>query len=256
MQNQMVPNQTDVFAKSSIAINPTILSTAETRYTAEIVINEVPMNWLANAVDNAISDTSFREPTPVDIVAGDVHITSYREAFIAAAEVAIGARVYQVSQLPTHFDKKNFEYIALLGPILGMYGVYHDSNEAYDIVPALPKTFKAKLESMGVIVNGAFTVPEWYQDVMYMFRRHHLMTGYGLPKDVSVPEPTCFKISLEGENIVGKPGATVREVLIASLVYSSKLTDLFGAYRTLYSGIGALRTTIESIGLKALHDLN
>jgi hypothetical protein len=237
-------------------MNPTILSTAETRYTAEIVINDVPMNWLATAIDNAISDTSFRQPTPVDIEAGKVHIQNFHDAFIAAAEVAIGARVYQVAQLPTRFDKKNFEYVALLGPIMGMYGVYHDANEAYDIVPALPKKLKTKLEDMGVIVNGVFTVPEWYQEVMYLFRRHHLMTGYGLPKDVSVSEPTCFKISLEGENIVGKPGATVREVLIASLVYSSKLTDLFGAYRTLYSGIGALRTTIENIGLKALHNLN
>lgn len=245
----------DVFASSSLVLNPTTLGTVATRYSAEVTLNEEPIAWMANAIENAISDASFRDPKPIDIQAGNVRITSISEAFKIAAKVAIGARVYQVAGLPTHFDKKNFEYVALMGPVLGTYGVYHDATEAYDIVPSLGNTLKSDLQDLGCIDKGMFVVPEWYSDVMYIFRRYHLMTGYGLPKETTTDDPSIFKVTVEDNLVIGRQAVGVREVLIACLVSSSKLTDLFGAYRTLYTGLQTVRTTIENIGLKALHDL-
>lgn len=247
--------QADVFANSSLALNPTILGSATTRYYAEIVINEEPISWLATTIENAISDSSFRDPKPIDIKAGKMEIHSISEAFKTAAIVAIGARVFQVAGMPTRFDKKNFEYIALFGPILGTYGVYHDATEAYDIIPSLGTTLKSKLQDLGCIDKGMFVIPEWYSDVMYIFRRYHLMTGYGLPKETTTDDPSIFKVTVEDDRVIGRSAVGVREVLIACLVSSSKLTDLFGAYRTLYTGLHTVRTTIENIGLKALHDL-
>lgn len=247
--------QADVFASSSLVLNPTTLGTATTRYNAEVTLNEEPISWLANTIENAISDASFRDPKPIDIQAGKLKISSISEAFKVAAKVAIGARIFQVSGMPTRFDKKNFEYVALMGPILGTYGVYHDATEAYDIVPSLGNTLKSDLQDLGCIDRGMFVVPEWYSEVMYIFRRYHLMTGYGLPKETTTDDPSIFKVTVENERVIGRTAVGVREVLIACLVSSSKLTDLFGAYRTLYTGLHTVRTTIENIGLKALHDL-
>lgn len=247
--------QKDVFASSSLALNPTTLGTATTRYNAEVTLNEEPIRWLATTIENAISDASYRDPKPIDIQAGKVSISSISEAFIAAAKVAIGARIFQVAGLPTRFEKKNFEYVALMGPILGTYGVYHDSTEAYDIVPSLGATLKSDLQDLGCIEKGIFIVPEWYSDVMFIFRRYHLMTGYGLPKETTTDDPSIFKVTVENDLVIGRHAVGVREVLISCLVSSSKLTDLFGAYRTLYTGLKTVRTTIENIGLKALHDL-
>jgi len=245
----------DVFASSSLVLNPTTLGTVETRYTADITINPEPIGWLANAIDNAISDASFRDPKPIEVKAGKIKLESIASLFIATAKVAIGARVYQVSGMPTSFDKKNFEYVALLGPILGTYGVYHDSTEAYDIVPVLGDTLKSDLQDLGCFEKGSLIIPEWYSDAMMIFRRYHLMTGYGLPKEITTDDPSIFKVTVEQDLVIGRDAITVRDVLIACLVSSSKLTDLFGAYRTLYTGLKTVRTTIENIGLKALHDL-
>lgn len=247
--------QADVFASSSFAMNPTTLGTATTRYNAEIQINEEPIAWLGDTIENAISDTSFRDPKPIDIQAGKVKIESISQAFKIAAQVAIGARVYQVSGLPTSFDKKNFEFVALLGPILGTYGVYHDADEAYDIIPSLGSELKGALQDLGCIEKGRFVIPDWYSELMSYFRRYHLMTGYGLPKETTTDDPSIFKVTVEDNLVIGRHAVSVREVLIACLVSSSKLTDLFGAYRTLYTGLRTVRTTIENIGLKALHDL-
>lgn len=248
--------QKDVFASSSLVVNPTTLNSAETRYDAEVTLNSDPINWLANTIENAISDTMFRDPKPIAIKAGTVSLTTISQCFIAAAKVAIGARVCQVAGLPSKFDKKNFEYVALMGPILGTYGIYHDATEAFDIVPALGATLKKDLQDLGCYDKGAFIIPEWYPEVMFLFRRYHLMTGYGLPKETTTNDPSIFKVTVEDDVVIGKRAVGVREVLIACLVSSSKLTDLFGAYRTLYTGLQTVRTTIENIGLKALHDLS
>lgn len=245
------------FDVDSFKLNPTTLVSATTRYSAEIAINEQPLSWMANAIESAISDVSYREPDISITVTGyEEPVTSIATLFMLSSKVAIAARVFQVTHRPMKIDKKNFEYVSLLAPVLGMYGVYHDATEAYDIEPVLSDELTTELESLGVIIQGIFVQPKWYSDVMMLFRRFHLMTGYGLPKGVTVDDPSCFKLTCENEQIIGKPGCNLKQVLIATLVSSSKLTDLFGAYRTLYTGIGALRSTFESIGLKALHNLD
>jgi len=252
----------NIFNSAKVAIEPTVLMDAQTRFESEINVSKEPLQWLADAIEMAISDAQFREPTKVTVTIPatkegeeDRVVTSISEMFILSAKVAIGARVYQTSGRHAKFDKKNFEYVSLLGPVLGTYGVYHDSAEAYDIVPKLGTELRDELEQVGAIKDGTFSVPEWYSQVMFIFRRFHLMTAYGLPKELTVDSNQCFKISVANNCVIGKPGATTADVLIAALVHSSKLTDLFGAYRTLYTGISTLRTTFESIGLKALHDL-
>lgn len=248
--------QNDPFDHTQLVIHPVILSSATTRYQAEVFINEEPISWLAQTIENAISDTSFRDPKPIEFEVNGKKVTSIAQAFILSTKVALGARIYQVSGLPTQFDKKNFEYVALLSSILGSYGVYHNSEEAYDIVPVLGSKLKGELQEMGCFsTSGAFIVPAWYADVMSMFRRYHLMTGYGLIRETTIDDASIFKISVDQNVVVGRHAVGVREVLIACLVSSSKLTDLFGAYRTLYTGLATVRTTIENIGLKALHDL-
>jgi hypothetical protein len=256
-------NNANIFNSVKVAIEPTTLIGAQSRFESDIAVSEQPLQWLANAIDMAISDALYREPTNLEIKISDYQkpgnvksVTSIAEMFILCAKVAIGARVFQVSGARSKFDKKNFEYVSLLGPVLGMYGVYHDSVEAYDIIPRLGEGLKKELKEVGAITkNDEFTVPDWYQQCMLLFRRFHLMTNYGLPKEITVESNQCFKLTVSDNCVIGKPGASTAEVLLAALVHSSKLTDLFGAYRTLYTGISTLRTTFESIGLKALHDL-
>lgn len=244
------------FNSVKVNIEPTTLIDATTRFESEIWISTEPMQWLATAIENAISDAQYHESSVKAVKIGGVDETSIANMFIASAKVAIAARIFQVRGDRTKFDKKNFEYVSLLGPVLGMYGVYHDAVEAYDIIPKLNDSLLEDLKSLGAIAkDGELQIPEWYPEVMFLFRRYHLMTNFGLPKELTVDTNQCFKITVDGNCVIGKPGASVTEVLIASLVHSSKLTDLFGAYRTLYTGIATLRTTFELIGLKALHDL-
>lgn len=261
MDKQNIEKRADIFddVTSSLKINPTVLESAQNRYDAAIVVNKEPINWLANVIANAIYDARYTklEPKSFALYTDGRTENDIAELFIAAAKVAIGARVYQVSNRRTGFNKKQFEYIALLGPILGSYGVYHDATLAYDIVPKLSVELEKELKEMGCFSeSGAFIVPAWYPDVMAYFRRFHLMTGYGLPRDQIISDPSIFELTVESERVIGTTTAmSVKNVIIATLVSSSKLTDLFGSYRVLYTGLQTVRTSIENIGLKALHDL-
>jgi hypothetical protein len=251
-------NANEIFGKPEVCIEPTVLLDAQTRFESEITLNEKPISWMADAIASAVESASYHQPVVKEVQIGSEAVTDIAEMFISATKVAIGARVFQVSDGKNcKFDKKNFEYPSLLGPVLGMYGVYHDATEAYDIYPVLGKETLDELKTLGALKkDGSFMIPEWYADVMSIMRKFHIMTNYGLPKEVAVESNMCFKVTVQDNAIIGKPGASDAEILISALVHSSKLTDLFGAYRTLYTGIETLRSTFESIGLKALHDLD
>jgi hypothetical protein len=259
-------NGDQLFDQVEININPTVADDEQTRFCAEVSVSEQPIMWLANAIATAIEASAYGNVnlpklglSVVDeaMAEGDP-VTAIANMVVLTTKVAIAARVAQCNpDMRTKFDKKNFEYLAVCGSLLGAYGVYHNEEEAYDIVPIINAELKAELEAVGAIDStGAVVIPEWYRDAMLQFRRYKLMTGYGLPKEMTVNTPDIFKLTQVGTRIKGRPGISDKDVLIATLVYSSKLSDLFGAYRTHYAGISALRTTIESIGLKALHDLS
>lgn len=240
--------------KSLVTINPTTLLNAESKFTAAINVQEQPVTWLADAIGDAVDAASYREyQLPASLKVDGVN--DLATLFIAVFKVTLGARIAQCNNR-SRFDKKNFEYPSLLGPIIGAYGVYHNAEEAYDIYPVAGDDLTAELKRLGALDKaGFFVVPEWYPEAMRTFRKVHISTNYGLPKDVTVDNPDTFKITVENAAVIGRPGASVDDVFIAALVSSSKLTDLFGSYRTLYCGITALRTAIENVGLKALHDL-
>lgn len=259
--------QDNTFDVKGLVINPRVLESAENRYEAEVRVNAEPLEWLANAIQNAIESAPGRpiNTSRIGLYVGEEGVTpsetetaaDIAQVFMACAYVAIGARVLQVNQGRTRFDKRNFEYVALLLPVIAGYGLFSNQEEAYDIVPTLDDALETKLKVLGCFSkDGAFIVPEWYSRAMLFFRAQKLMTGFGLPKDIRVDSPMFFKLTAEGDQVIGHPGASLAEVLIATLVSSSKLTDLFGAYRTFYCGIKSVRSAIEGIGLKALHDLS
>lgn len=249
------------FEEAKVVLQPTVLLDAPTRYDAEIVTNDVPLRWLADAIDSAITQSSYHEVNVELTIPGEegeepLVLDNMADIFMAAAKVAIGARLAQCNG-KTRFDKKNFEYVSLLGPVLGMYGIYHDSGEAYDIWPVMGPELREDLKRLRAIdEKGNFIVPDWYADANFLFRKFKLFTNFGLPKETTVDTNCMFKLSVDNNAIVGKPGMSTAAVLISALVHSSKLTDLFGSYRTLYTGISTLRTTFETIGLKALHALD
>lgn len=257
----------NAFDVKGLVLNPRVLENAESRYTAEVRVNVEPLEWLANAIQIGIESAPGRpiDTSKIGLYVDGKGVTPIKtdtvadiaQVFMATAYVAIGARVLQVSGGRTQFDKKNFEYVALLLPVISGYGIFSNQEEAYDIVPTLDGALKNKLKVLGCFSeNGAFILPEWYSRAMLFFRGQKLMTGFGMPKDIRVDTPMFFKLTAEGNQIIGHPGASLAEVLIATLVSSSKLTDLFGAYRTFYCGIKSVRSAIEGIGLKALHDLS
>jgi hypothetical protein len=286
---QTLQQATDMglFDVKGLEINPTVLTSAVTRYEAKVRVNDEPITWLADTIQLGIESSQYREvdtskvgllvnQTGDDAVITTVDIAKVPQLlkentederfgwrtldistlFKMCAYVAIGARIVQTSGLKAQFDKKNFEYIALLFPVIANYGLYSNQAEAYDIVPVMGDELKETLQSLGCFSkDGKFIVPDWYPRAMLFFRSQKLMTGYGLPKDIHVDSPMFFKLTMENNMVIGHPGANVAEVLIATLVSSSKLLDLFGAYRTLYCGISTVRSAIENIGLKALHDL-
>lgn len=262
------------FANTKFTMVPTTRTDAKGDYESEILVYRQPLQWMAETIENVINNTLYREPD-INITVQEAQeevrdevgnlmkeakeektITSIADLFIACSLVAIGARIAQCSRKKTHFDKKNFEYVSLLGPVLGSYGIYHDSKEAYDIVPILSPELKQNLKDLAATNRrDEFVVPEWYAKAMLFFRQVGMFTNYGLPKEITVDNNRMFKLTVDNGLVIGKPDATTAEVLIASLVYSRKLTDLFGAYRTLYSGISTMRTTFEEIALKSLHAL-
>lgn len=245
----------ELFDKKTVEINPSVLFDAKSDYEAEIVMQEKPVTWLANTIASSVdfaSHGTFSLPLKLH---EEAHANDLAELFVNCFKVALGARIAQCQGGPLHFDKRNFVFPSVLGPILAQYGVYHDEAQAYTITPVMGDSLKNDLKDLGAEQNGFFVEPEWYADAMSLLRKVHLMTAYGLPKDTTVDNPDTFKLCVEGNAVIGRPGMSVDDVLIAALVSSSKLTDLFGSYRTLYCGIASLRSAIENVGLKALHSL-
>jgi len=249
---------------SKMVVNPAVLEDATDTYVTEVTFNEKPMEWLANAIADAIGIVRHDYTIPEDLAN---KFGTLPDLFIAVATVALGARIAQINHL-RGFDKKNFMYPAVLNDILQKYGEVRNQEEAYTITPVWSDALKAKLEELGAVVtqkssktntnwqqNTQFVVPDWYERAVSFLSHFGLFVGYGLPKDVVTAEEQIYQIRVDGDRIVGKAGISNEFVLTTAFVSATQLSDLFGAYRTLYGGIRMVRSAIETIGMRALHDV-
>jgi len=241
--------------EGSLTLHPSVSEDAAVRHETPISLVTDPVKWLGEAIEQGINTLSYNPveiPKAITDVLGDVSIS---DLFVATARVAVGASILNVNGSRVRIDKANFEYISLQFPLMDEYKIYHNAENAYDIVPVVCKEDLDELKTMKCLVNGNFVVPDWYPQAMLFFRRFGLMTGYGLPKDKYTDDPSIYQLTTEDGVIRGLPGHSVHKVMVAAALTSAKLTDLFGSYRIYYCGIHTLRSTFETIGLKALHAL-
>lgn len=252
----------DITSKTMV-MNPTVLEDAEDNYVTEVSCNEVPLNWLANAISDGIALARHDAKVPERLAA---KFDNYADLVTAVTKVALGARISQIHHL-RGFDKRNFVYPSVLTPILAKYGEVRNQEEAYTIKPVWSEDLKKDLDSLGALEvqkskgdtdwtrNTQFHVPDWYEEAVHALSHFGIMAAYGLPKDTTTDDEQIYQVTVEGDRIIGKRGVSEEFVLTSAFISASKLADLYGAYRTLYGGIRMVRSAIETIGARALHDV-
>jgi len=271
MSEEKVTSGQSSFDLRKFHCTPTVLPSAESDFRCPVETNDDPVKWLADAMEDAVIEArQGRDDTGISAddlpkclcvertdSQGDITLVPSMSAIIQATfSVALGARLAQCSGEKLTFDKRNFEYIAIFVDVLGKYGKYVNQEKAYTIYPLAGAELVSDLKELGALNKTTFVIPSWYPLAMRMCRRAGIFTAYGLPKETTVDTPEMFKLTCEDGMIVGvDTGAGADCILTATLVYASSLIELFGSYRTLYTGISATRTAIEDLGYKALHNL-
>lgn len=241
-----------------------------------IQFNDLPIDWLAAAIADAVDATSFKEVQTfvTDDQIKDMDLENNVEALVTASfKVALGARLADVNNKKCFTGRKNFEYPSLIGPVIAAYGRVEDSDIGLTIWPTPSDQLTRDLVRLGCYtvrepvesvcfedVQG-FRMPEWYQSFMRFYRTYKLLTAYGLPSDKVIADDSIYRVTTVNttetttdNRLIGREPRISPDVqLISTIVRAASLANIFGQYRVEYCAISSMRSAIEDIALKAIH---
>lgn len=242
-----------------------------------VEFNDLPIDWLAEAIVNAVESTSFKEIhtyVSAEALEGTGLENDPGELITAAFKVAFGARLADVNNKKCLSGRRDFEYPSLLGPILAAYGRVENGDIGLTIWPTPSDELTNELIEFGCYTVRecdveeysfddvvGFKTPEWYQQFMYFFRNYKLLTNYGLPADKVIVDDSIYRVTTVNttetttdNRLIGRePRITPDVQLISTIVRAASLANIFGQYRVEYCAISSMRSAIEDIALKAIH---
>lgn len=242
-----------------------------------IEFNDLPIDWLAKAIADAVDATSFKE-IQTFVTDEDLEGTGIEnnvEALVTASfKVALGARLADVNNLKCLTGRKNFEFPSLIGPVIAAYGRVENNDIGLTIWPTPSDALTKDLVKMDcyTVKNRddealcfeevqSFKMPAWYQKFMRFYRTYKLLTAYGLPMDKIIADDMIYRVTTVNttehttdNRLVGRePRITPDVQLISTIVRAASLANIFGQYRVEYCAISSMRSAIEDIALKAIH---
>lgn len=230
----------------------------------QVSINDLPITWLTETIASALENLSLKDLSDKISAetkkSADLETATIPQLLSYCASVTLGARLADVNKMRIDGGRSNVEYPSLFGPFIAAYGRVENQEIGLTIIPVPSPELTTQLVKLGCIKksefneNKNFTIPEWYKEFMRFFRVYHLMTNYGLPKDVVIKDDSIYQITTVSNSLIGRQSKVSPDVLlIATMLKATSMATIFGQYRVEYGFITAMRSAIEDIALKAIH---
>lgn len=137
---------------SKVVVQSGIVDGVQSEERPVVGFNDLPIQWLADAIYNAVDNTTFKEVksfvTKDDLEGTGLEPDDIPGLITASFKVALGARLADLNDKKCACGRVNFEYPSLIGPIIAAYGKVDLSDIGLLIVPEADEELIADLVEM------------------------------------------------------------------------------------------------------------